>query len=261
MNELPVTFVFTHDSIGVGEDGPTHQPVEHLMSLRAIPGLLVLRPADAAEAAEAWRLILEERRRPACLVLSRQKLTTLERGAGACGSAAGLRRGAYVLRDSADPRATLIATGSEVHLALAAQAELEGQGIGTRVVSMPSWERFAEQDAAYRDSVLDPSLGPRVSVEAGVTLGWERWTGAGGASVGIDRFGASAPGNELFEQLGFAVADVVRARARPARQRGPDARHLAPAVPRTRSSRRRPRPRRRRCRRPRRWGRTSGPAG
>ncbi|MEM7309902.1 MAG: transketolase [Planctomycetota bacterium] len=207
MNGLPVVNVFTHDSIGVGEDGPTHQPVEHLMSLRAIPNMVVLRPADAAETAEAWRVALGETKRPVSLVLSRQKLPTIDRATH--GAAAGLRRGAYVLRDTLDPRAILIATGSEVPLALAAQDELASHGVGTRVVSMPSWELFADQDAAYRDEVLPADLGPRVSVEAGVTLGWERWT-HGGASVGLDRFGASAPGDVLFRELGFTPEAVVR---------------------------------------------------
>ncbi len=210
MNHLPVVNVFTHDSIGVGEDGPTHQPIEQLMSLRAMPNLVVLRPCDAGETVEAWRIAMTEKRRPVVLVLSRQKLETLDRNAHA--PASGLRRGAYVLRDTPglDPRAILIATGSEVPLALGAQRELEAQGVPTRVVSMPSWELFAEQDAAYRASVLPPAIRARVSIEAGATFGWERWIGPDGAAIGIDRFGASAPGGKLFEEFGFTVASVVQ---------------------------------------------------
>jgi transketolase len=212
MNRLPVVLVFTHDSIGVGEDGPTHQPVEHLASLRAIPGLQVLRPCDATETVEAWRVALETRDKPTVLVLSRQNLPTLDRATHA--DAAGLRRGAYVLRDPSQgqkPRAILIATGSEVALALAAQDELAKAGVPVRVVSMPSWDRFAAQDSGYRDAVLPPALAARVSVEAGVSFGWERWIGTGGAAVAIDRFGASAPAERIFAELGFTVEHVVRA--------------------------------------------------
>ncbi len=210
LNELPVIFVWTHDSIALGEDGPTHQPVEHLMSLRAMPGLVVMRPADPNETAEAWRYAIAERGRPVALVLSRQKLPVIDAAV-----ARGAARGAYVVTDPPDgsPKAILMATGAEVHLALAAQRLLAGDGVGTRVVSMPSWEVFARQDAAYRTAVLPPSIRARVSVEAGVTLGWERWLGDGGVAVGLDRYGASAPGEVNLERLGFTperVAGCVR---------------------------------------------------
>jgi transketolase len=207
---LPVTYVWTHDSIGLGEDGPTHQPVEHLLALRAIPGLDVVRPADANETAVAWRTVLERTDRPAGLALTRQKLPTLP------GDAAGTARGAYVVADpEADvPQVILIGTGSEVHVALAAREALEAAGVPTRVVSMPCVEWFLEQDAAYRDSVLLPSVQARVSVEAGVTLGWERFVGANGASVGIDHFGASAPYEILYEQFGITAERVAAAAQR-----------------------------------------------
>ncbi len=211
MNHLPVSFVFTHDSIGLGEDGPTHQPVEHLASLRAMPNLLVLRPADATETNECWKLALKEQKRPAALVLSRQDLPVLDRSKFP--SAEFVKRGAYVL---AEPpaglalRALLIATGSEVSLALAAQKELAGHKIGARVVSMPSWELFEEQDEAYRATVLPPELTARVSIEAGATFGWTRWIGAQGVAIGLDRFGGSAPANVLYEKLGFSLERIVR---------------------------------------------------
>ena len=206
---LPVTYVWTHDSIGLGEDGPTHQPVEHLLALRAIPGLDVVRPADATETAVAWRTVLE-RRKPAGLALTRQKVPTLE------GDAAGVAKGAYVVADpdAATPSVILIGTGSEVHVALAARELLESSGVPTRVVSMPCAEWFAEQDQAYRDSVLLPDVKARVSVEAGVTLGWERWIGENGASVGIDHFGASAPYEVLYEQFGITAERVAAAAQR-----------------------------------------------
>ncbi len=206
LNELPVTFVWTHDSIALGEDGPTHQPVEHLMSLRAMPGLAVVRPADANETTEAWRFAIEQLHRPVALVLSRQKLPVLDRE-----RARGTARGAYVVADPAEgaPTAILIGTGAEVHVAIAAQRLLASEGIPARVVSMPCWEAFAEQDAAYRESVLPPSVRTRVSVEAGVTLGWERWLGDGGTAVGLDRYGASAPGEVNLERLGFTAENVA----------------------------------------------------
>jgi transketolase len=211
LNELPVIFVWTHDSIGLGEDGPTHQPVEHLMSLRVLPNLAVMRPGDANETAAAWRWALEQRRRPVALVLSRQKLPVLD-----ASRVAGAARGAYVLLDPPDgpPQAILIGTGSEVQVVVAAHERLAREGVRTRVVSMPCWEAFEEQDAAYRESVLPQALTARVSVEAGVTFGWRRWTGDRGASVGIDRFGASAPGEVNMERFGFTaenVAQTVRA--------------------------------------------------
>jgi transketolase len=214
MNHLPVVHVWTHDSIGLGEDGPTHQPVEHLMSVRCIPGLVTLRPADAAEAAEAWLHALSRTKGPTGLVLTRQKVPVLDRATLA--SAKGLHRGAYVLAEAQGgaPKCILIATGSEVQLALAAKAELEQAGTPTRVVSMPSMELFREQDASYREAVLPKLVTARVSVEAGVTFGWERWIGDKGVAVGVDRFGASAPDKVLFEQYGLTVANVVAAAKR-----------------------------------------------
>jgi transketolase len=208
MNRLPVTYVWTHDSVAVGEDGPTHQPVEHLMALRTIPGLVLLRPADPNETTAAWKVALEITDRPVGLVLTRQAVPALAQA-----DEAGVRRGAYVLSRSWDgePDALLIASGSEVGVALEAQEELAGTGIHTTVVSMPSWELFAAQDQAYRDSVLPPHVTARVSVEAGITFGWQRWLGDGGKAVGIDRFGASAPGPEVMSRLGINVPAVVAA--------------------------------------------------
>jgi transketolase len=199
---LDVVWLFSHDSVGLGEDGPTHQPIEHLASLRAIPGLTVIRPADARETVVAWQVILEQLRGPVCLVLSRQALPVLDRDALA--PAEGLSRGGYVLADGAD--AIIVATGSEVCTALAGRALLADAGIGARVVSMPSLELFAEQSNAYRDSVLPPGV-PSVSVEAGVAQGWERWVDR---SVSIERFGASAPGPEVMTRLGI-TAEAVQA--------------------------------------------------
>ena len=210
MNHLPVTFVFTHDSIGLGEDGPTHQPVEHLASLRAIPNLVVLRPCDANETAQAWRVALRETRRPVVLVFSRQNLPVLDRQVH--GAAENTAKGAYGLSASPldEERAILIATGSEVPLALEAQAELAASGIGVRVVSMPSWELFAEQSESYRQSVLPAEVDARVSVEAGASFGWERWIG-GGTAIAVEGFGASAPAETLFERYGFTTEAVVEA--------------------------------------------------
>jgi len=204
LSKLPARFVFTHDSIGVGEDGPTHQPVEQLMSLRAIPDLTLIRPADANETAAAWRTALAHPG-PVALALTRQKLPVLEPVAVAGGAS----RGAYVLAGSEDPELILIATGSEVSLALKAGEELERKGLRTRVVSMPSWEIFSQQDQAYRDQVLPPERKLRLAVEAGTSLGWERWVGSEGAVIGLDRFGASAPGGRVFQELGFTVEKVV----------------------------------------------------
>ena len=207
---LDVAWVFTHDSVALGEDGPTHQPVEHLAALRAIPGLTVIRPADPAETAEAWRVILEDVEGPAALALSRQDTPVYDRGPGGLAPATGLAQGAYVLREADDAAATIVGTGAEVGIALAAADLLAGEGIAARVVSMPSWELFAAQDDELRDAVLPVTL-PSVSVEAGITMGWERWVDA---AVGIDRFGASAPGPELLERFGItpaAVAERVRA--------------------------------------------------
>ncbi|HEY2386013.1 MAG TPA: transketolase [Candidatus Binatia bacterium] len=212
LNGLRVIYVWTHDSIGLGEDGPTHQPVEHLMSLRAMPNLAVVRPGDANETVEAWRWAMTHDG-PVALVLGRQKLPVVDRTKMA--PAAGLARGAYVLADAdgGAPDAILIATGSEVPLALAARERLAQDGIRARVVSMPCWEAFEAEDAAYRDQVLPPAVAARVSIEAGVTFGWQRWIGPHGAAIGVDRYGASAPAEVIFQHLGFTpehVADVTR---------------------------------------------------
>jgi transketolase len=208
-----VIFIFTHDSIGLGEDGPTHQPVEQLTALRAIPGLWVIRPADANETAEAWRQALMHRDGPTALVLSRQKLPILDRKRFA--PASELAKGAYVLLDTTGkPDLILIGTGSEVHLALAAAEALAQEGIKARVVSMPCWELFEMQPQAYRDSVLPPDVPARLAIEAGVTLGWHKYVGERGDILGLDRFGASAPGDVVFRELGFSVENVVsRAKA------------------------------------------------
>ncbi|WP_411388822.1 transketolase [Pseudomonas sp. MPB23] len=206
--ELPVVFVFTHDSIGVGEDGPTHQPIEHLTQLRATPGLLTLRPGDANETRELWTVALAQTDRPSCLVLSRQPLPTLDRTRYA--AAAGAAKGAYVLAGADKPEVLLIATGSEVSLAVAAYEQLEAEGIAAQVVSMPSWELFEEQDQAYRDSVLPPAVKARVVVEQAGPLGWDRYVGQTGAKVVMNSFGASAPLAKLQEKFGFTVANVVK---------------------------------------------------
>jgi len=206
--EQPVIYVFTHDSIWVGEDGPTHQPVEHILALRTIPGLVVMRPADANETAAAWRVAVERSTGPTALLLSRQGLPVLEEAREF--GADGVARGAYVLinEEGGAPQIVLIATGGEVSLAIDARAELAGRGIRARVVSMPSWELFREQSADYRRSVL-PEGTPRLAIEAGVTLGWGEIVGDGGAVIGIGRFGASAPGAEVAERLGLTVEAVV----------------------------------------------------
>lgn len=201
-------FVFTHDSVGVGEDGPTHQPIEQIASLRAIPNLTVLRPGDANETVEAWRVAVESKG-PVLMALTRQNLPVLDRTTYA--PAAGLRRGAYVIADAeSTPSLILIATGSELHLAVAAKEVLELKGIPTRVVSMPSWELFEQQDETYRASVLPPDVTARISIEAGATFGWERWVGEHGRTIGIDRFGTSAPGSVVFEKMGINVDAVVQ---------------------------------------------------
>jgi transketolase len=218
--EIPVIHVFTHDSIGVGEDGPTHQPVEQLVSLRAIPGLLVFRPADANEVAETWRYVMQLRHEPAALILSRQALPTIDRSTAA--PASELAKGAYVLVDADDgqPDAILIATGSEVGLALSAREELAQEGIAARVVSMPCSELFDRQPMEYREAVIPPSVKARVAIEQASTLGWHRYVGDGGAIVGMHTFGASAPLKMLVEKFGFtpdAVARVARERVAAAR--------------------------------------------
>jgi len=206
--KAPSIFVFTHDSIGVGEDGPTHQPVEQIMSLRAIPNLVVFRPADANETAQAWRLAIEWNDRPVALALSRQKLPILDPNEHLI--AQGTARGAYVLSEAAadTPQIILIATGSEVSLALEAQGKLAEQSIDARVVSMPCWELFDQQPAEYRRQVLLPQV-PKLAIEAGVSQGWWRYVGGDGDVIGLDRFGASAPGDVVMEKLGFSVDNVV----------------------------------------------------
>ncbi len=209
--ELPVIHVFTHDSIGLGEDGPTHQPVEQLASLRAIPGLDVIRPADANEVAEAWRVAIDRQHQPVALVLTRQNVPVLDRERYA--AAEGLRRGGYVLADpeGGDPEVILIATGSEVALALAAHEELSGEGIRSRVVSLPCWELFDRQDRSYRDAVLPPSVTARVSVEEASTIGWDRYVGFGGTKVGMHTFGTSAPLKDVQTKFGFTPDKVAEA--------------------------------------------------
>jgi transketolase len=211
--EIPVIHIFTHDSIGVGEDGPTHQPVEQIVSLRAIPGLLTIRPCDANEVVEAWRVVMQLRHEPAALVLSRQALPTLDRSV--YGAASGLARGGYVLADppDGDPQVILIATGSEVHVALSAYEQLTSEGVRARVVSLPCWELFEKQPREYHDEVLPPEITARVAVEQGTTLGWERFVGIPGTVVGMDTFGASAPLKALATKFGFtpeAVAGVAK---------------------------------------------------
>jgi transketolase len=212
--EIPVIHIFTHDSIGVGEDGPTHQPVEHLASLRAVPGLITLRPADANEAVEAWRVIVRFRHEPVALILTRQTVPTLDRAKYA--AAEGLQRGAYVLADPDDgkPAVLLLATGSEVALCIEAYERLKAEGIPTRVVSMPSWEMFehhCRHHPEYREQVLPDSVTARVSVEKASTLGWARYVGRLGHSIGMETFGASAPLKELQKKFGFTAENVVAA--------------------------------------------------
>jgi transketolase len=209
--ELPVIYVFTHDSIGVGEDGPTHQPVEQLIALRSIPGLITLRPADANEVAEAWRVVARLKNQPASLILTRQALPTLDRARYA--AAAGLARGAYILADAPDgaPAVILIATGSEVSLCIEVYEKLKTEGISARVVSMPSWELFERQDQDYRDQVIPPHITARVSVEMGSVIGWDRYAGAAGAKIGMHTFGSSAPLKDLLVKFGFTPAKVLAA--------------------------------------------------
>ena len=207
---LPVIYVWTHDSIGLGGDGPTHQPIEQLASLRLMPDLWVMRPADGPETAEAWRAALRRTNGPTALVLSRQELPPIDRSRYA--SAQGLHRGAYVLAEASggEPQLILLATGSEVWVALAAREELEQrEEIPTRVVSMPCWELFEAQDLDYRDQVLPPQVTARLAVEAGSTALWHRWVGTLGGVIGIDHFGASAPGGTLLANFGFTEDNVV----------------------------------------------------
>jgi transketolase len=205
--KLPVIYVFTHDSVAVGEDGPTHQPVEHLASLRAIPNLTVIRPADATETAEAWRKAISMNDRPVALILSRQKLPILDAKQTACG----VDQGAYILSNcKGRPKVLLIATGAEVHITLEAQAKLAAKGIPARVINMPSWEIFEEQSAATRNRILPPGVKNRIAVEAGISMGWERYLGPKGKMIGIERFGASAPGGTVLQKYGFTVQKIVQ---------------------------------------------------
>ncbi|HET8649464.1 MAG TPA: transketolase, partial [Gemmatimonadales bacterium] len=212
IQSLPIVFIGTHDSIGLGEDGPTHQPIEQMAMLRAMPNLMLMRPADAAETVEAWHAILEHKTGPVVLVLTRQKLPVFDRSRYA--AAEGARRGAYILSEpEGGPQAILIATGSEVQVALAAADLLMKEGIRARVVSMPCWELFEQQPEAYRDQVLPPEITARVSIEAAATFGWRRWVGDAGAILGIDHFGASAPAARLFKEFQFTpehAAELVR---------------------------------------------------
>jgi transketolase len=217
LSRVPDVWVWTHDSVGLGEDGPTHQPVEHYAALRAIPHLWFVRPADATETVGAWKVALDREDGPVALALSRQKLPTLEQT-----TREGVERGAYVLWESDDadgvPDLILIATGSEVHLALEAAQKLDAQGVHGRVVSMPCWEVFEAQPADYRHEVLPPDVKARLSVEAGIALGWKQWVGDEGDSISIEHFGASAPGNIVLEKFGYTVDNVV-ARALALRER------------------------------------------
>ena len=205
--EIPVVHIFTHDSIGVGEDGPTHQPIEQLASLRAIPGLIVMRPGDANEVVEAWKVTMKLRHEPVAMILSRQNMPTFDRSK--YGSAEGVAKGAYVLADSDKPEVVLIGTGSEVSLCVAAYEQLKGEGVKARVVSMPSWELFEHQTPEYKESVIPPSVKARVCVEQGGTFGWERYAGDGGTIIGMKTFGASAPLKELQKKFGFTPERVA----------------------------------------------------
>jgi transketolase len=207
--EIPVMYIFTHDSIGVGEDGPTHQPIEQLVSLRAIPQLLVIRPGDANEVAEAWRVMLKQTHHPTALILSRQPLPTLDRTRYA---ASGVERGAYILADpDGEPQVILMGAGSELQLCVAAHEQLKGEGVRSRVVSIPCWEIFERQPEDYRARVLPASVRARVAVEAGTSLGWRRYTGIDGRIIARRDFGASAPLKELLKHFGFTVEKVVEA--------------------------------------------------
>jgi transketolase len=210
LSHLGSIWVFTHDSIGVGEDGPTHQPIEQMAALRAIPNLVALRPADANEVREAWKLAVENRHRTTALVLTRQNLPTLDRAVYA--PAEGLKQGAYVLADlgQGKPQVILMASGSEVGLIVEAGQRLASKGVAVRLVSFPSWELFAEQDSAYQDAVLPPDITARLAVEAGISMGWHRWVGSKGRVLGIDRYGASAPANTVFEKLGLTADHAVQ---------------------------------------------------
>jgi transketolase len=210
LSKYPSVWIYTHDSIGLGEDGPTHQPVEHLASLRAIPNLVVIRPADANEVTEAWRIAILRRHGPTVLILTRQAIPVLDRTIYA--PADRLQKGAYVLVDLGDSRPELIlmASGSEVCLITDAGARLASEGFNVRLVSFPSWELFEAQDEAYRRQVLPPDIKMRLSVEAGVSQGWEKWVGDSGSCLSVERFGASAPYKVIFEHYGFTVDNVIQ---------------------------------------------------
>ena len=209
--EIPSIFIYTHDSIGLGEDGPTHQPIEQLAGLRAIPGLMVLRPADANEVVEAWKIVMQHQNGPAVLVLTRQALPTLDRTKYA--SAAGVSKGGYVLADSpgSKPEVILMGTGSEISLCVAAYEQLTAEGVKTRVVSMPSWDTFEQQSDEYKKQVLPPDVKARVSVEQASTFGWDRYVGPTGQMIGMHTFGASAPIKDLLNKFGFTADHVVKA--------------------------------------------------
>ena len=209
LTEAPVIYVFTHDSVGLGEDGPTHQPIEQVAALRIIPNLITIRPADANETIQAWRVAIERKKGPVALILSRQKLPVIDQDKFP--SATNVEKGAYILKDAGDehPQLILIATGSEVSLALAAQEKLVADGLSVRVVSMPSWELFEKQDASYKERVLPKATKKRLSIEALSPFGWEKYTGDEGKVLGINRFGESGKGEEVLEALGFSVANVV----------------------------------------------------
>ncbi|MGD8458167.1 MAG: transketolase C-terminal domain-containing protein, partial [Anaerolineales bacterium] len=209
LSHYPSIWIFTHDSIGVGEDGPTHQPVEHMAALRSIPNLVVIRPADANETAEAWRVAITRRNGPTALLLTRQSVPTLDRKQYA--SAAGLHKGAYVLADlgGENPEMILMATGSEVDLIVKAGNQLADQGVCVRLVSFPSWELFDMQDEKYQTSVISPNVTARLAVEAGVAQGWHRWVGTHGKVISIEKFGTSAPAAIAFREYGFTVENVV----------------------------------------------------
>jgi transketolase len=209
--EIPSIFVFTHDSIGLGEDGPTHQPIEQLASLRAMPGLMLLRPADANEVVEAWKVIIKLQHEPAAIVLSRQAVPTFDRTK--YGSAAGVAKGAYILADAADgiPDVILMATGTEVTLCVNAYEQLKTEGIKARVVSMPSWGLFDSQSDEYKTKVLPPEVKARVAVEQAATFGWSQYVGPSGIIIGMRRFGASAPIKDLQKKFGFTTENVIAA--------------------------------------------------
>jgi len=208
MMGLRVIYIFSHDSVGMGEDGPTHQPIEQLIGLRSVPNLVTIRPADATETVEAWKIALQRRHGPTALVLSRQNLPVLDRVNLA--PAGGVQRGGYVLWDTAaTPEVIVMGTGSEVHIALEAGKLLQEKGIRTRIVSLPSWELFDTQTEKYREMVLPGNIKARISIEAGSPLGWERYVGDNGVIIGIPHFGASAPGKVIYEKLGLTAQHVV----------------------------------------------------